>query len=80
MSKFDPWGVEDATGAADSWDDELFNIVGDGKRLDMRPRCGGVRFDHEESKSSFDWGFVISTFFVVGIIAIVGHLINLLLN
>lgn len=50
---------------------------------EMQPPCGGVRFEPEEitdSKGSFDWGLAISTFLLIGMISIIGHLINMWRN
>jgi hypothetical protein len=62
------------------WDDDYEPDPNELRTLPPYPACGGVRFPEEDSKSSIDWGFVISAFFTVGVIAIAGHLINLLLN
>lgn len=49
----------------------------------MSEACGGVRFQPEEasgSKGSFDWGLAISTFLLIGMVSIIGHLINMWRN
>ena len=79
MSKFDGWGNESDSESSDGWGDALdFDPKNPPHRTE--PACGGVRFEPEGSTGSFDWGLVISTFFAVGAIAIIGHLINMWLN
>lgn len=79
MSKFDAWGNENDSDSSDGWGDSLeFDRNNPYPR--KGPACGGVRYDAEDSTGSLDWGFVISTFFGVGAIAIIGHLVNMWLN
>jgi hypothetical protein len=42
--------------------------------------CGGVRFEPEGSKGSFNIAPVLTAFFTVGAISIIGHLINRWIN
>lgn len=42
--------------------------------------CGGVRFEPEGSKGSFNIAPVLTAFFSVGAISIIGHLINRWIN
>ncbi|CAN2189510.1 hypothetical protein MCEJIRE27_00489 [Candidatus Nanopelagicaceae bacterium] len=61
------------------WDD---GYEPDAKQFDYSqpPICGGVRFESDETKKSIDWGMAVSSFFTIGMISIVGHLINMWLN
>ena len=80
MSKFDDWGNEKDSESTYGWDIECGYIESDTNLPLESSSCGGVRYEPEGSKGSFDWGLAISPFLLIGMISIIGHLINMWRN
>ena len=64
------------------WDGDFEDCPDDADEPPYRTSevCGGVRFEPEGSKGSFNIAPVLTAFFSVGAISIIGHLINRWLN
>jgi hypothetical protein len=80
MSKSDGWGSEKDSDLTDGWVDEISSVEYESSLRPSAPACGGVRFEPEGSKGSFDWGLAISASLLIGMISIIGHLINMWRN